>query len=162
MAGLAEMSGGKGGEPAPNPTGQGTGSGGLSGAADTAAGQEPGSDPKGPEGSAGSGTGEVKLAAWTQQVPKEIRENPELAKELASFEKLEDLVKAHFELKGKSAIPGKDAKPEDVAAFWKALGYPEKPEQYALAKDKTAGTFLAAAHAARLTDEQASALWKEV
>jgi hypothetical protein len=149
---LAEMSGGNSADPAANPTPQSPGSTGA------AASKEPGGDPQ-----PGSGTGtEIKLAAWTQQVPKEIRENPELAKELASFEKLEDLVKAHFDQKKKSAIPGKDAKPEDVAAFWKQLGYPEKPEQYALAKDKNAGTFLTAAHAAHLTDEQASALWKEV
>jgi hypothetical protein len=160
---LQEMSGGNGADPAANPTPQSIGSTSAAGS------QEPGGDPSqgsgtgtaGPEGSA------VRLAAWTQQVPKEIRENPELARELANFEKLEDLVKAHFDLKGKwdqrsPAIPGKDAKPEDVAAFWKALGYPEKPDGYALAKDKNAGTFLTAAHAARLTDEQASAMWKEV
>jgi hypothetical protein len=158
---LQEMSGGKGAEPAPNPTPPSAGS------TSAAAGQEPGGDPNGSGGSAGSGTGEVKLAAWTQQVSKEIRENPELARELAPFEKLDDLVKAHFDQKKKSAIPGRDAKPEDVAAFWKALGYPEKPDGYTLASnptfaDKNAGTFLTAAHAARLTDEQASALWKEV
>jgi hypothetical protein len=95
-------------------------------------------------------------------VSKEIRENLEFAKELAPFEKLDDLVKAHFDQKKKSAIPGKDAKPEEVAAFWKQLGYPEKPEGYALAKDQNAAAFLAAAHAARLTDGQASSLWKEV
>jgi hypothetical protein len=118
--------------------------------------QEPGNDP-----SQGSETGEVKLAAWTQQVSKEIRENPEFAKELAPFEKLDDLVKAHFDQKKKSAVPGKDASPEEAAAFWKQLGYPEKPEGYTLAKDKNAESFLAAAHAARLTDEQASRLWQE-
>ncbi|GHV91618.1 hypothetical protein AGMMS50268_21210 [Spirochaetia bacterium] len=156
--GIEAMSGGKGPESAPNPTSQSTDSSGTTGSASTAAGEQPGSDP-----SPGSGTGnEVKLAAWTQQVPKEIRENPEFARELAPFEKLDDLVKAYFDQKKKNAIPGKDAKPEDVAAFWKQLGYPEKPDGYALAKDKTAGTFITAAHAARLTDEQASTLWKEV
>ena len=95
---------------------------------------------------------------------KEIRDNPELARELAPFEKLDDLVKAHLEQKKKSAIPGKEAKPEEVEAFWKQLGHPVKPEDYSLAKDRAqdAGTFLAAAHAARLTDGQASDLWKEV
>jgi hypothetical protein len=122
----------------------------------TPANPQPGSDP-----SQGSETGEVKLAAWTEQVSKEIRENPELAKELEPFKKLDDLVKAHFEQKKKSAVPGKDARPEEVAAFWKQLGHPEKPEGYSLAKEQSAGTFLAAAHAARLTDEQASSLWKE-
>jgi enamine deaminase RidA (YjgF/YER057c/UK114 family) len=151
--GLQEMSGGKGPESAPNPTSQSIDSPNTA-----AAGGQPGSDP-----SQGSGTGgELKLAAWTQQVSKEIRENPELAKELAPFEKLDDLVKAHIDQKKKSAIPGKDAKPEDVAAFWKALGHPEKPDGYTLAKDKTTGTFITAAHAARLTDEQANAMWKEV
>jgi hypothetical protein len=117
---------------------------------------EPGSDL-----SQGSEAGAVKLAAWTQQVPKEVRENPELARELAPFEKLDDLVKAYFDQKRKSAVPGKDAKPEEVEAFWRQLGRPEKPEGYSLAKEENTGTFLAAAHAAGLTDEQASRLWRE-
>ena len=113
---------------------------------------------------AGDGTGDgIKLAAWTQQVSKDIRENPELARKLASFEKLDDFTKSYFELEKKTGVPGKDAKPEDVAAFWKKLGYPDKPEDYRVSKeDKNASTFVSAAHAARLTDEQASAMWKLV
>jgi hypothetical protein len=142
------MSGGNGGEPPANPTNPQT----------VPAESQPGSDPK-----QGSETGkDVKLAAWTQQVSKEYRENPEVAAKLANLEKLDDLVKGYLDAQGKTDIPGKDAKPEDLDAFWKKLGYPEKPENYSVSKDKNAETFISAAHAARLTDEQATALWKSV
>jgi hypothetical protein len=146
------MSSGKGGTPAPNQTQPQTA---------PADGPEPGSDLGGKQGS-GTGAEGKKLAAWTDQLSKEYRENPEYAGKLAGLEKLDDLAKGYFELQGKTDIPGQDAKPEDVEAFWKKLGYPEKPEGYAVAKDQNAGTFLSAAHAARLTDEQATALWKSV
>jgi hypothetical protein len=142
------MSGGNGGEPPANPTGTQT----------VPANSQPGSDL-----SQGSGTGnEVKLAAWTQQLSKELRENPEYSKGLAGFEKLDDFTKSYFELTKKSDIPGDKATPEEKAAFWKKLGYPEKPENYAVAKEQGAETFTAVAHAAHLTDEQAVALWKSV
>jgi hypothetical protein len=119
---------------------------------------QPGSDP-----SQGSVPGkEVKLAAWTQQISREYRENPEYAAELANLGKLDDLVKGYFEARGKTDIPGTDAKPEELTAFWRRLGYPEKPENYSVSKEKNAETFISAAHAARLTDEQATALWKSV
>jgi hypothetical protein len=125
------------------------------------ANSQPGGDPG--QNPAGSGTGkEVKLAEWTMQLPKVYRENPDYARKLAAFSKLEDLTQSYLQLEGKTDIPGKDAKPEDVQAFWKKLGYPEKPESYAVAKEQNAETFITAAHAARLTDEQASALWKSV
>jgi hypothetical protein len=124
-------------------------------------GSKPGSD-LGDEQGSGRGAADKKLAAWTDQLSKEYRENPEYAEKLANLEKLDDLAKGYFELQGKTDIPGKDAKPEDVEAFWKKLGYPEKPEGYGVAKDQNAGTFVSAAHAARLTDEQATALWKSV
>ena len=104
----------------------------------------------------------VTLPTWATQVSKEWRENPEYAGKLAAFEKLDDLVKGYFEAQGKSGIPGAGAKPEELAAFWKKLGHPEKPDGYAIAKEKNAETFISAAHAARLTDEQATALWKLV
>jgi hypothetical protein len=96
------------------------------------------------------------------QLPKEYRENPDYARKLAGFTKLEDLTRSYFQLEGRTGIPGKDAKPEDVESFWKKLGYPEKPESYAVAKEQNAASFITAAHAARLTDGQASALWKSV
>jgi hypothetical protein len=146
------MSGGNGGEPPANPTNTQT----------VPADSKPGNDLGGanPQGS-GTGT-EVKLAAWTQQLSKELRENPEYSKGLAGFEKLDDFTKSYFELAKKSDIPGDKATPEEVAAFWKKLGYPEKPENYAVAKEQGAETFIASAHAARLTDEQALALWKNI
>jgi hypothetical protein len=146
------MSGGNGGEPPANPTSTQT----------VPATSQPGSDLGGSDPQ-GSGTGtEAKLAAWTQQLSKELRENPEYSKGLAGFEKLDDFTKSYFELTKKSDIPGDKATPEEKAAFWKKLGYPEKPENYAVAKEQGAETFVAAAHAARLTDEQAQALWKNV
>jgi hypothetical protein len=123
---------------------------------------EPGND-LGPNGQGNEAGGQnAKLAAWTQQLSKDYRENPELAQKLSAFEKLDDFAKSYFQLEGKSDIPGKDAKPEDVNAFWRRLGYPEKPEGYAVSKDQNAGTFISAAHTARLTDEQATAMWKSV
>jgi hypothetical protein len=105
---------------------------------------------------------EAKLAAWTQQISREYRENPEYAAELANLGKLDDLVKGYFEARGKTDIPGTDAKPEELTAFWRRLGYPEKPENYSVSKERNAETFISAAHAARLTDAQATALWKSV
>jgi hypothetical protein len=142
------MSGGNGGEPPANPTSQQT----------VPADSQPGNDL-----SQGSGTGnEPKLAAWTQQLSKELRENPEYSKGLAGFEKLDDFTRSYFELAKKSDIPGEKATPEEVAVFWKKLGYPDKPENYAVAKEQGAETFISAAHAARLTDGQAQTLWKAV
>jgi hypothetical protein len=145
------ISGGNGDAPPANPS-----------IAATVTGGDPQTGTNPPKEGDGTGDG-IKLAAWTQQVSKDIRENPELARKLAAFEKLDDLVKNHFEIERQSGIPGKDAKPEDVEAFWKKLGYPDKPEDYRVSKeDRDAATFVSAAHAARLTDGQASALWKTV
>jgi hypothetical protein len=139
---LSDSSGGKGAAPSPNPT-------------------HPHAAPSGGNGdSAANPT--VTLPTWATQVSKELRENPEYAPKLAAFEKLDDLVKGYFEAQGKSDIPGAGAKPEELAAFWRKLGHPEKPEGYTAAKDPNALAFLSAAHAARLTDEQAAALWKGV
>jgi hypothetical protein len=146
------MSGGNGGEPPANPTNPQT----------VPATSQPGSNLGGANPQGSDPGNEVKLAAWTQQLSKELRENPEYSKSLSGFEKLDDFTKSYFELTKKSDIPGDKATPEEKAAFWKKLGHPEKPENYAVAKEQGAETFIAAAHAARLTDEQAVALWKNV
>jgi hypothetical protein len=146
------ISGGNGGVPPANPSSTAT--------VPAETGQT-GSDPNAAEAGGGSGTGEaVKLAAWTQQLSREIRENPELTKKLSAYEKLDDLANAFFSLEGKSGIPGKDARPEEVKAFWEKLGYPEKPENYTVSKEEGAEAFVSMAHGARLTDEQAAAMWK--
>jgi hypothetical protein len=142
------MSGGNGAAPPANPTSQAT----------APADSQPGGGPV-----QGSGTGnEAQLAEWTRQLPREIRENPELARKLSPFKKLDEFARSYFQLEGKSGVPGKDAKPEEVTAFWRELGCPEKPESYAVAKEQNAEAFISAAHAAHLTDGQASALWNSV
>jgi hypothetical protein len=139
--------GGGGGPPAgPGQTAAAAGGGGQAGSG----------------GGGGSGAGEPKLAAWTRQLSKETRENPELAKKLSAWETLDGFAKSYFELEAEGALPGKGAKPEEADAFWRGLGYPEKPENYGVSKEKGSGAFISAAHAARLTDEQATALWQKV
>jgi len=69
---------------------------------------------------------------WLTQVSPDRRDK----KELHKYAKLNDLVDAHIEYEGKLArsivIPDpKTATPEDVAAFKKGMGIPEKPEDYA-------------------------------
>lgn len=58
-------------------------------------------------------------------------EELEIAKRYASPQ---DMAKAHVVLRKNNSsmirVPGKDAKPEDVASFKKALGAPEKAEDY--------------------------------
>ena len=155
------MSGGNAANQSANPTSPHPDSSGGKGPA-----QAP--NPTHPQAALSGGNGDsaanptVTLPTWATQVSKEWRENPEYAGKLAAFEKLDDLVKGYFEAQGKSDIPGANAKPEELAAFWRKLGHPEKPEGYTVAKDPNALTFISAAHAARLTDEQAAALWKGV
>jgi hypothetical protein len=155
------MSGGNAANQSANPTSPSPDSSGGKGAA-----QAPNPTHPNPALSGGNGDGAanptVTLPTWANQVSKEYRENPEYAGKLAAFEKLDDLVKGYLDAQGKSDIPGANAEPEELAAFWKKLGHPEKPEGYTVAKDQNAGTFISAAHAARLTDEQTTALWKSV
>jgi hypothetical protein len=122
-----------------------------------------------PEGDKAAGeTGEpVKLAPWAEQLPPELKGNPETAAKLAGFLKIGDMAKAYIELAGKAAgvtIPGKDAAPEAVAEFWEKAGKPKTADVYSFAKDKDHGgeTFAQAAFAANLTEAQASALFKRM
>jgi hypothetical protein len=115
--------------------------------------------PKRGSGTGGAGPG-IQLPAWAAQVSKELRERPEVAKELAAYGKLDDFAKAYFTRVKEAAHPGKDAGPEELEAFWRKLGKPEKKEGYSFAKEEDAGAFLEAAFGAHLTDGQASAVWK--
>lgn len=112
-----------------------------------------------------TGSGEVKLAAWAEQLPTEIRGNPDAAAKLAKFAKVGDMAKAFLELEGKAAnggIPGKDATAEETAAFWEKAGRPKTADGYSFAKDKenNGSVFAEAAFKANLTAAQADAMFK--
>jgi hypothetical protein len=74
---------------------------------------------------------------WRNQIPEEVRSE----KFWENYKTPADAYKAHAELvKYRGAnprIPGPDAKPEEIAAFNKRMGVPDKPEEYKLnlAKD---------------------------
>ena len=114
-----------------------------------------------------SGSGEAKLAAWTEQLPPEMRTNADTAAKLAKFNKVGDMAKAFLELEGKLAsggVPGTDAKPEEVAAFWEKAGRPKTADGYAFARDteNEGAAFAQAAFKANLTSAQAEALFKNL
>jgi len=89
----------------------------------------------------GDGTGEVQEFAWEAQLPQDLRGNPEIK---GKFKTIGDLAKSHLDLipKAKEAdglkaklgdsIPKlkSDAKPEEREAYFKAIGRPDKPEDY--------------------------------
>lgn len=114
----------------------------------------------------GNGTAAVKPAAWTNQLPEELRGNPELLARLAKFQKLGDMASSYLELEGKlgkaAPIPDRNAPAAERAAFWKRLGKPETKEGYSIAKQENGEVFLEAAHAANLTDEQATAVFEHI
>jgi len=108
-----------------------------------------------------------KLAPWADQLPPEMRDNPDMAAKLAKFGKLGDMAKAYIELEGKAGgvvIPGKDSAPEAVAEFWEKAGRPKAADGYSFAKDKESegSTFAAAAFEANLTEAQAASMLKSL
>jgi hypothetical protein len=111
--------------------------------------------------------GGLKLAAWTEQLPPEMRNNADTAAKLAKFNKVGDMAKAFLELEGKAAsggMPGKDASPEEAASFWEKAGRPKTADGYAFAGDKEneGSAFAQAAFSANLTAAQAEALFKNL
>jgi len=118
-------------------------------------------------GSNGNETVKNKLAAWADQLPPELKDNPETAGRLAKFGKIGDMAKAYLDLEGKAAgvvIPGKDAKPEAVAEFWEKAGRPKAANGYSFANDaeSNGAAFAQAAFAANLTEAQAAAMLKNL
>jgi hypothetical protein len=104
----------------------------------------------------------VRLAPWAEQLPEELKGNPEIAGRLAKFTKVGDMAKAYLDLEGKPVgvtIPGAEASPEEAAAFWEKAGKPKNAEGYAFAKDPDAGPFAKMAHESNLTDAQARAVY---
>ncbi|MDR1240013.1 MAG: hypothetical protein LBK27_07855 [Treponema sp.] len=131
-----------------------------------AQGKEPGPKPATGDTGEGGGTEAVKPAAWTNQLPEELRGNPEAVARLAKFQKLGDMAASYLELEGKlgkaAVIPDKNTAAAERAAFWKRLGKPEAKEGYTIAKQENGDVFLEAAHAANLTDEQATAIFGHI
>lgn len=79
---------------------------------------------------------------WAAQLPKDQQADADLTK----FSTLGDLWKGYKDLAGKAgkpAVPGEGATAEEIAAYRKAIGVPEKPEDYKLeAKDLPQGVKL--------------------
>jgi len=132
-------------------------------------GKKPADKPgSGDASSGGQQTGsEVKLAAWCEQLPPEMRNNPDFAAKLAKFQKVGDMAKSYLELESRTAnggIPGKEASTEEVASFWEKAGKPKTADGYAFAKDKDneGAVFADAAFKANLTAAQADALFKNL
>lgn len=108
-------------------------------------------------------------ADWRESLPGELK----LDKTLADFKDVGALAKSYVETKklvGDAVrIPKPDAKPEDVAAFYKKLGVPESPDKYEIALPKlpegapawhepTVQAFRETAHKAGLTPAQVTQL----
>jgi len=133
-------------------------------------GRKPADKPNTGDASSGGtkpASGEVKLAAWAEQLPPDMRSNPDTAAKLAKFQKVGDMAKAFLELEGKAVsggIPGRDATPEEVAAYWEKAGRPKTADGYAFAKDEEHGgsAFAQAAFKSNLTAAQADAMFKNL
>jgi hypothetical protein len=119
---------------------------------------------------------------WRQHIPEDVKNDQSFAPiiEKMTEKDIPSLVKSHLHLTrkfgGMVAIPGKDAKPEEVTAFKGKLlegGYlpvvPDSPDKYEITKpekltdgvmwnDELAKDFRATAHKLGLTNDQAKAL----
>ncbi len=109
--------------------------------------------------------GTPALGKWADQLPKEIRENPDAVKTLSKFTSFGDITKSYLELSGKLGssiqIPGKDATVEQKAAFFKQLGRPESADKYGFKQEHDgAKSFAKIAHEVGLSDDQAKALYQ--
>jgi hypothetical protein len=108
--------------------------------------------------------------AWVAQLEGDLQKN----EVLTQHETISKLSRAYVDLVGKQAsrvtVPGKDATAEEVAAYRKAIGVPEKPGDYKLdavklpkevpidAKFQT--DFLETAHKLGMTNEQTNYLFQ--
>lgn len=108
---------------------------------------------------------------WIDSLPGDLKTNPNIAK----YKSPEDLYHAHVEMvkligkkqDGLVKVPGSDAKPEEISAFRKAMGVPEKPEEYAIpgldgvpVNQEVLSAFRKAAHEVGITPQQFQALVK--
>ena len=125
------------------------------------------------KGDTGTGSGDNKndLAPWANQLPQEMRDNPETAAKFAKYGKLGDMAKAFLELSAKAEgnaigliVPDKDATAEAVAEFWEKAGRPKSADGYSFAKDTESdgSAFAAAAFKANLTEAQGAVMLKNL
>lgn len=132
---------------------------GDKGSANTTAGTEGqdtgGTTQKGDKaaGSTETGSVETKPPAWFEQLPKEMRDNPEFTGKLAKYQKIGDMAKTIIELEGKvSSLTSQDAEIPKTAA------------DYSFAKDKEGDgeTIAQIAHRANLTAGQAETVFASI
>ena len=109
--------------------------------------------------------------AWLSQLPKEMRENKDVADRISGYKTIADLANAFIKADddGKTAlhVPTKDSTPEQVKDFFKKWGVPETPGDYNLSDydidpesiKKSKELFMAAAHKSALTKRQAENMW---
>jgi len=113
--------------------------------------------------------------AWMSGLTAEQKADADLVKSLSKFEKgIPDLARSYTELEKKQSqsllVPNEKASPEERARFLKALGVPDKPEDYKLEKTKLPKTmaldaemekaYLEIAHKAGMTAEQVNAVYQ--
>lgn len=151
-------------------SGDGAGAGGAAAAAAAAAGAA-GAGGEGAGAAAGAAAGDMGAGKVTPTWRDAIKD-PDLKKHAERFDTPESAIKANLEarqLLSRAIVPpGKDAKPEEVAAYRKSLGVPEKPEDYKFATpagreateaDKAfQGTMAKLFHGANIGADQAKAL----
>lgn len=94
--------------------------------------------------STGAGTGQETAPAWLAQMPADLKSN----EAFKPYKTIGDLGKSYLELQGKvsevdglktkleAAIfkPSENATPEEMNAFYKSLGVPEKADEYEFPK----------------------------
>lgn len=121
-------------------------------------------------GNNGGSGGPVEKPAWMSSLPDAYKQHEGFAQFKEPSEawgKFDALLKAEQSM---ITIPGKDATPEEVAAFYAKLGRPEKPEGYEITKpadlpegvsfdENGLNEFLKFAHDNHLTKEQTQKLY---
>lgn len=82
----------------------------------------------------GDNGGVATMPTWMEQLENDLKAD----KELSQFKNISELGKTYIDLKGKTTglikVPGEKATEEEMVAFKKAIGVPDKPEEYKLAK----------------------------
>lgn len=69
---------------------------------------------------------------WITQIPKELRDNPAIAKHAKMGDMLQDYIGLASKAERALYLPGKDSPPEEVDAFLKKMGIPKDSSGYEL------------------------------